>query len=208
MTTMLNTEFLAATETGSRRLMIVLHGLGDSIEGYRWLPAAMQLPWLNYLLINAPDPYYGGFAWYDLENPASGIERSRRLLFPLLDQLATRDFQAEQIVFSGFSQGCLMSIEIGARYPHHLAGIVGISGYVHEPLQLVAQLAPEAVRQRFLITHGTQDPLIPIAQVRPQMEILRRAGLQIEWREFVKAHTIAGEEELSVIRDFVRNSFS
>jgi phospholipase/carboxylesterase len=125
----------------------------------------------------------------------------------LLDQLAARDFPSEKIVFGGFSQGCLLSLEIGARYPHRLAGIVGISGYVHEPEQLVKQLSPEASRQRFLVTHGTQDPLIPIEKVRPQMDILRRAGLQIDWREFVKVHTIAGEAEMSVIRDFVRNSY-
>ncbi len=202
------TEFIAATEKGSRRLMIVLHGLGDSVEGYRWWPDAMQLPWLNYLLVNAPDPYYGGFAWYNLEDPARGIERSRTLLFQLLDELAGKDFPAEKIVFSGFSQGCLMAMEIGARYGRHLAGIVGISGYVHEPERLVKELAPEATRQRFLVTHGTLDPLIPITKVRPQIEFLRRAGLQIEWHEFVKAHTIAGEAEMSVVRDFVRNSYA
>jgi phospholipase/carboxylesterase len=204
---MLNTEFIAATQGISRRLMIVLHGLGDSVEGYRWWPEAMQLPWLNYLLVNAPDPYYGGFAWYDLEDPARGIERSRLLLFQLLDQLAGKDFPPDKIVFSGFSQGCLLSMEIGARYQHLLAGIVGISGYVYEPDRLVKELAPEATRQRFLVTHGTQDPLIPIIKVRPQIEILRQAGLQIEWREFVKAHTIAGEAEMSVIREFVKNSY-
>ena len=187
--------------------MIVLHGLGDSMEGYRWWPEAMQLPWLNYLLVNAPDPYYSGFSWYDLENPAPGVERSRGLLFHLLEQLAVKNFPADQIVLSGFSQGCLMSIEIGARHRHRLAGIVGISGYVLDPEQLVKQLAPEAVLQRFLITHGTQDPLIPIGEVRPDIEILKRAGLQIEWREFVKAHTIAGEDEMSVIRDFVKSRF-
>jgi phospholipase/carboxylesterase len=100
-----------------------------------------------------------------------------------------------------------MSIEIGARYRHHLAGIVGVSGYVFEPEQLVKQLAPEAAGQRFLVTHGTQDPLIPIAQVRPQMDILRRAGLQIDWREFIKGHTIAGESEMAVVREFVQNSY-
>jgi phospholipase/carboxylesterase len=204
---MLNTEFIASTQGSSQRLMIVLHGLGDSVEGYRWWPEAMQLPWLNYLLINAPDPYYGGFAWYELEDPARGIERSRILLFQLLDQLAGKKFPPENIVFSGFSQGCLLSIEIGARYRHRLAGIVGISGYVHEPERLVKELAPEAVHQRFLLTHGTQDQPIPIAQVRPQMDILRRAGLQIDWREFVKGHTIAGEAEMSVIREFVRKSY-
>lgn len=208
MSTNLHTEFLPAPEPGSRRLMIVLHGLGDSMEGYRWWPEAMQLPWLNYLLVNAPDPYYSGFSWYDLENPAPGVERSRGLLFHLLEQLAVKNFPADQIVLSGFSQGCLMSIEIGARHRHRLAGIVGISGYVLDPEQLVKQLAPEAVLQRFLITHGTQDPLIPIGEVRPDIEILKRAGLQIEWREFVKAHTIAGEDEMSVIRDFVKSRFA
>ena len=63
---MLDTEFIQARQDAGPRLMIVLHGLGDSMEGYRWLPEAMQLPWLNYLLVNAPDPYYGGFAWYDI----------------------------------------------------------------------------------------------------------------------------------------------
>jgi len=205
---MLDSEFIVATGENSGRLMIVLHGLGDSMEGYRWWPDAMQLPWLNYLLVNAPDPYYGGFAWYDLQNPAHGIERSRKLLFQLLDELARKKFPPEKIVFSGFSQGCLMSMEIGARYRHRLSGIVGVSGYVYEPEQLVKQLAPEASRQRFLITHGTQDPLIPVAQVRLQMDVLHQAGLQIEWREFVKGHTIAGETEMSVIRDFVQSCYA
>jgi phospholipase/carboxylesterase len=204
---MLKTEFIAAAQRSSRRLMIVLHGLGDSVEGYHWWPEAMQLPWLNYLLVNAPDPYYGGFAWYDLNNQGPGIERSRTLLFQLLDQVAANGFPADSIVFSGFSQGSLMSCEIGARYPHHLAGIVGISGYVHEPERLVKELAPEAVHQRFLVTHGTQDPLIPIANVRPQIEILRQAGLHIEWHEFVKPHSIAGEAEMSVIRGFARKCY-
>jgi phospholipase/carboxylesterase len=205
---MLHTEFIVAPEPGSRRLMIVLHGLGDSIEGFRWMPQAMQLPWLNYLLVNAPDPYYGGFAWYDLEEPETGVERSRRLLFELLDSVMAKDIPAENIILSGFSQGCLMSIDVAARIRHHLAGVVGISGYVHEPGRLAKELAPEAKGQRFLVTHGTQDPVIPITIVRPQIEFLRKAGLQIEWREFVKAHTIAGEDELSVIRQFVQESYA
>jgi phospholipase/carboxylesterase len=206
---MLTTELITAAERTSRRLMIVLHGLGDSMEGYRWVPDAMQLPWLNYLLVTAPDPYYGGFSWYDLYNdPAPGIERSRKLLFDLLDDLRLRQFATDQIIFSGFSQGCLMSLEIGARYPWRMAGIVGISGYAHQPEKLVRELSPVARQQRFLLTHGTQDPLIPIEQVRPQIAVLKKAGLQIDWREFNKAHTIAGEVELAVIRDFVRNSYT
>ncbi len=206
---MLETELIPAKEPIEPRLMIVLHGLGDSMEGYRWLPQAMRLPWLSYLLVNAPDCYCTGFAWYDLDDESgAGIERSRKLLFELLDQTRSRGFPAEKMVVFGFSQGCLMTIETGARYPHRLAGLVGISGYVFEPEQLVKQLAPQALEQRFLLTHGTQDPLIQIGRVRPQIEILRKAGLKLDWREFAKAHTIAGESEVNVVRDFVIDSYA
>ncbi|MGD1084683.1 MAG: serine esterase [Verrucomicrobiota bacterium] len=201
---MLTTRFIPAVETESRRLMIVLHGLGDSMEGHAFWPRALGLPWLNFLLVNAPDPWYGGFSWFDIETGA-GIPRSRHLLFQLLDSLG--EFPSEQILFSGFSQGCLMSIEVGTRYHRLLAGIVGISGFVHEPEQLIREFSPVARQQRFLITHGVQDPLIPIATARPQIALLRKAGLQIDWREFDKGHTIAGEEELAVIRQFVRDCY-
>ena len=84
---MLETDLVPAQEKDSRRLMVVLHGLGDSMEGYRWLPPALGLPWLNYLLVNAPDPYFGGYSWYDFSGDAgTGVERSRALLFELLDE--------------------------------------------------------------------------------------------------------------------------
>jgi phospholipase/carboxylesterase len=202
---MLRTQFIPAAAAPGRRLMIVLHGLGDSVEGWLWLPEALRLPWLNYLLVNAPEPYYGGWSWYDIDS-GDGIKSSRQLLFQLLDGL--KEYPAGQIVFSGFSQGCLMSIEVGARYPRRFAGIAGISGYVHEPEQLVRELSPVARQQRFLLTHGTHDPLIPIEKVRSQVALLKKAGLNIDWREFVKAHTVAGEEELAVVRRFVEESFA
>ena len=78
MRAMLETEFYPAAQKDSKRLLIALHGLGDSTAGYRWMPSALQLPWLNYLLVNAPDDYYGGYSWYDFAgNPGPGIERSR-----------------------------------------------------------------------------------------------------------------------------------
>jgi len=202
---MLEADLVPAPEKNSPCLMVVLHGLGDSLEGYRWLPPALGLPWLNYLLVNAPDPYFGGYSWYDFSGDVgAGVERSRALLIELLDEQRKRGWTTEQSVLFGFSQGCLMTIEIGLRYPHRFAGLVGISGYVHEPEQSLRELSPVAKLQRFLITHGTDDPLIPFAAVREQIKLLKTGGLQIEWHEFAKAHTIAGETELAVIRDFVR----
>src|SRR5579872_5695765 len=201
---MLETDFVPAAQKNSRRLMVILHGLGDSMAGFAWLPEALGLPWMNYLLVNAPDPYYGGYAWYDFAGGRhAGLPRSRELLFELLDAQRARGFPTEETELLGFSQGCLMTMEAGLRYPHRFAGLVGISGYVLEPEQMVRELSPVARQQRFLVTHGFHDPIIPFVLVRGQINILKGAGLNIFWHEFIKAHNIAGEAELQVIRDFI-----
>ena len=202
---MLTHELIPAAEADSKSLMVVLHGLGDSMEGYRWLPDAMGFPWLNYLLVNAPDDYSGGFSWYDIyENPGPGVERSRKALFELLDAQRESGFPADQIFQFGFSQGCLMTMEVAMRYPHRLAGCVGVSGYIHEPEQAITELSPVAKEQKILFTLGTFDPLIPAEKVKGQLNLLRKdGGMQIQSEELPKEHTIAGEEELSLIRDFI-----
>jgi len=206
---MLHSELIPATDRSSKRLMIMLHGLGDSLEGYRWFPEAMRLPWLNYLLVNAPDEYYGGYSWFDLNaaEMATGVIRSRRLLFELLDAQRNRGFPTEQTTLGGFSQGCLMTMEVGLRYPHRFTGLVGISGWVCALEQALKELSPVARDQRFLLTHGTFDPIVPFSQTRQQVVALQAAGLQVAWHEFAKPHTIAGEEELRVIREFVRQGY-
>ena len=205
---MLETRLIPASDKKSRRLMVVLHGLGDSMDGYGWLPSALDLPWLNYLLINAPDDYFGGYSWFDFEgDAATGIERSRKLLFELLDAQGQGGFPADQTVVFGFSQGCLMTIELGIRYPHRFAGLIGISGFVVGLDQLLAEASPVARQQTFLITHGIQDPLLQFDQVRAQVRRLTDSGLNIEWHELAKEHTIAGETELALIRAFVRSCF-
>ena len=202
---MLTHELIPAAEADSKWLMVVLHGLGDSMEGYGWLPEAMDLPWLNYLLVNAPDEYHGGYSWYDfMEDPAPGVKRSREALFELLDAQREAGFLAGQIFQFGFSQGCLMTMEVAMRYPHKLAGCIGISGYVHEPEAALEEMSPAAKDQEILFTLGIFDPIIPPGKVRGQLNLLQAdGGLQIKVKEFAKDHTIAGEDELSLIRDFI-----
>jgi phospholipase/carboxylesterase len=206
---MLHTELIPAAEKNSRRIFVVLHGLGDSIGGWRWLPAALDLPWLNYLLVNAPDEYYGGYSWFDYPGDiAPGIHRSRKLLFELLDGLRAKNFPADQITLGGFSQGSLMAVETGLRHPHRLAGIVGISGWIFDLEKLIRDLTPVAKSQRVLITHGHYDPLLPFAETQRQIRQLKAAGVNVEWHEFPKEHTIYGAEEVAVIREFVRAGYA
>jgi phospholipase/carboxylesterase len=205
---MLHSEMVPASERGSKRLMVMLHGLGDSIEGYRWMPEALKLPWLNFLLVNAPDEYYEGFSWFDYpDNLAPGILRSRKLLFGLLDDLRAQGCTPDQITLGGFSQGGLMTVDVGLRYPHTLAGLVDISGWIFEIEKLLKELSPVAREQRLLITHGPYDPVIPFDPVREQANQLRTAKLQVDWQPFPKGHTIYGQEEITAIREFVKAGY-
>lgn len=205
---MLEGELIPAAEKNSRRLMIMLHGMGDSIEGYRWMPEALDLPWLNFFLVNAPDEYYGGFSWFDYpDNIGPGVLRSRKLLTELLDGLRVKGFQPQDITLGGFSQGGLMTVDAGLRYPHRLAGLVDISGWVYEIDKLLKEIPPANRDQRLLISHGPYDPLIPFDPVKEQAEQLKASGLRVEWHEFPKAHTIYGNDEIEVIREFVRKGY-
>ena len=95
-----------------------------------------------------------------------------------------------------------MSIETGLRYNKRLAGIIGVSGYVHEPERSLKMASPVAKEQRFLVTHGTRDTLIPIKPVREQIEQLKRAGIQIEFHDLPKDHTVI-EPEIELFRKFI-----
>lgn len=206
--TKLHGKFIPAADKNSRRLFVFLHGLGDSADGWSALPEELALPSLNYLLVNAPDEYYGGYSWFDYPGDiAPGIHRSRKMLFELLDDLRAKNFPADQITLGGFSQGCLMAIETGLHYPHRLAGIVGISGWVFEIENVIRDLTPVAKSQRLLITHGHFDPLLPFGEAQKQAKQLQAAGLSVAWHEFPKAHTVHGEEEFAVVREFVRAGY-
>ena len=58
------------------------------------------------------------------------------------------------------------------------------------------------------MTHGTQDPLIPCAPVKEQVELMQRQGFNFTWQDYPKEHTIYGEVELQCFREFLENAKS
>jgi phospholipase/carboxylesterase len=203
--TKLGTELVPVVGTVPAGLVIVLHGLGDTHHGWRWFPDELGLRQVAYLLVDAPDDYYAGFAWYDFYgDQGAGIRRSRLLLHQLLDECRERGFASERTVMVGFSQGCVMALEAGLRYPHRLAGLVGISGYVYEQERLVNDLGPSAHEVPVLLTHGTRDPLLNVGVTRAQASRLKEAGLKVHWHEYLKEHTVEMTREIPVIREFIQ----
>ena len=73
-----------------------------------------------------------------------------------------------------------MTLETGLRYPHRFRALIGVSGYVLDPDVLLREASAVVREQRVLVTHGRQDPLIPFAAVKKQMEQLRGGGVPLD----------------------------
>jgi phospholipase/carboxylesterase len=203
----LKATFTPATAPGPQNdscLLIVLHGRGDSPAGFSFLPEALAIPELDYLMLQAPEPYYDGYSWYDHPpNQLPGITRSRVLLEETLTAVWRQGYAPERTLLFGFSQGCLMTLEFGSRYAHRLAGYVGISGYAYDVDAIVREAVPENRAGPWLITHGTRDDVLPVDRSRAQMEQLQAAGFALEYREYAKSHTIDDLDEIPFLRKWI-----
>ena len=204
MRTTLISELVASRH--SKKYLVVLHGRGDSLAGFRWLPEALGLD-INYLLVNAPDPYYTGYSWYGLPpDQKPGVDRSRLLLDQLFYELETQGIASSDTALLGFSQGCLMALEWGARTPRQLAAFIGISGYCLDPDGIIAEQSTTSQQTRWLITHGHQDSVLDFARTEQQMMTLKNAGWPLEFHAFAKDHTIDDRNELPLLRTFIKSA--
>ena len=186
------------------KLVVVMHGRGDSIAGFTWLPDAMGLPDVGYLLLQAPDDYYGGWSWYDLPpDQGPGVLRSRDLVMAALDALPAQGVAPADVVLFGFSQGCLVAVDVGLRYPHALAGVCGVSGYVMWPERAAAEATPHAKAMPWLVTAGHQDDMVPYETTAEGVKALIAAGIPVEFKGYAKGHTIEPARELPDLREWL-----
>jgi phospholipase/carboxylesterase len=184
---------------------LVLHGLGDSREGWKPVASMLGLDQVGFVFAQAPLPYPPGWSWFDIRGDFSVDERQVRASRGLIDELiehllTTLAIPSEKLFVLGFSQGCLMTLDVGLRSPRRFAGLIGISGFMAMIEDYPAAFGAAAREQRLLLTHGLYDGLIPIAAARRYRDALRRLGLEPKWCEYAKDHGIDPEHELPDLR--------
>lgn len=189
----------------SKKLMIILHGRGDSSEGFTSLPVFLKMDDMNYILFDAPFEYFSGYSWYPLPpDQLPGIVYSSKLLTTALDELFEEEFNASESFLFGFSQGSLLTFEFGARYHKVLAGYIAVSGYIYDDQKLLQEMNPNVKNARWLCTHGTLDGVLPFETSKGQIRRLQNAGFEIEFKSYEKDHSIA-EDELIMISEWIKN---
>ncbi len=191
--------------------IIVLHGLGadgsDFIPVCRELDLREQGP-VRYVLPSAhvmPVSINGGYemrAWYDIlptndlakREDEAGLRRSHLAISALIDREVQRGIAPERIVLMGFSQGCAMALMTGLRYPHRLAGIVALSGYLPLPATVEAERDPANQHTPIFMAHGNDDDIVLMSRGQAAQARLAALGYPIEWHAYPMAHSLCLEE--------------
>jgi phospholipase/carboxylesterase len=137
-------------------------------------------------------------AWYDVtgdgRQDAAGIRSSQARVEALIARERARGVAARSIVLAGFSQGGAIALQTGLRHPERLAGILALSTYLPLP-DTVANEAHAANRDvPVFMSHGTEDPLIPLSWATLSRDHLMALGYAVEWREYPMPHAVCAEE--------------
>lgn len=199
-------------ETGKHptHSIIWMHGLGADGNDFAPIVPALSVgsrQAIRFVFPNAPHmpvTINGGMvmpAWYDIlvaslvrQEDANGILASEKAINALIDREIARGIPAERIVLAGFSQGCAMTLHIGLRQKHRLAGLMGLSGYL--PL---AQSAPEHWTEAnrhtpVFLAHGTMDPVVTLDRGVATRDFLQEHGYDVRWHTYPMPHSVCPAE--------------
>jgi phospholipase/carboxylesterase len=218
----MSTELLECIEreTGAKpdASVIWMHGLGADGNDFVPIVKEMRLPAslsIRFVFPHAPVrpvTLNNGLrmrAWYDLSagdiaNRADigGIRASQAQIDALIAREVARGVSERRIVLAGFSQGGVIALHTGLRYPKRLAGIVAMSTYVAQPDTLAAEGSPANRDIPIFMAHGTMDPMIRLAWGDASRRALQAAGYHVEWHTYPMEHSVVWEE-IEAIRSFL-----
>lgn len=179
---------------------IVVHGLGSNEEDLLGLGRPLGLP-IRLVAprgpMQVPLGFSVGYAWYEFAgsgNPEpEGFNRSLDALVQFVRAVRTRfDVPREQLIMMGFSQGAVMSIATALSIPDEIGGVAALSGYMPRP---TGWAPPHDYLGGLpvLVTHGSEDHVLPVEWGREAAESLRHMGADVQYEEFSMAHQVSPE---------------
>ncbi len=176
-----------ASGSKPEQLVILLHGLGADGQDLIGL-APILAEFLPHAVFVSPDAPYRcdmapmGYQWFSLQEwTTESILRGVQQAAPVLDSFITGQIEdhgvtAAKTALLGFSQGSMMSLYAGPRYPEKLAGVVGFSGaLIWEDNPDLAALHKIPIH----LVHGDADTVVPPSAYQHAREALEVSGFTV-----------------------------
>jgi phospholipase/carboxylesterase len=186
--------------------VIWLHGLGDSGAGFSPIVPELGLPKnhpVRFVFPHAPEQAvtinqgYVMRSWYDIKSmdlhnraDMKGVIESEIKVKALIKEQIDAGIPASNIVLAGFSQGGVVGLFTGLRYPEKLAGIMALSCYLPNADVLPEQLSVANSNTAILQQHGDNDDVVALSAGKMANKLLNANNYPVKWQTYPMAHSV------------------
>ena len=165
----LKTKITEPENKDIKNAVILLHGYGGDGEDINMLTLNWRrfLPNTVFLSPNAHEKCNinpVGYQWFDLsiDDPKYILEQSlnaEKVLKKFINEVKKKySLNSSKICIAGFSQGCMMSINVGLTSDENFGCIVGFSGKIIDKKNLSERITSKT---KILLIHGDLDSIVP-----------------------------------------------
>jgi phospholipase/carboxylesterase len=194
---------------GPHPTLIALHGWGASAHDLLGLAPHLHGGRALVLCPQGPfgfeiGPGVNGYGWFPLSSgrppDAAAFACGQGALAAFLAEAQDHyPVDRRKLVLLGFSQGGVMAYDAALRAPERFAGLVALSSWLPFALLGSVPRLPAHAQLPAFVSHGTEDPMIPLAMGRESRDRLIDLGVPTTYREYGMGHEIRPE----TLRDLV-----
>ena len=175
-----------------QQVIILCHGYGGDGKDISTLAIKWQrfLPDAIFLCPNAPEICADnpqGYQWFDLRSEKEEIVFEKSLiaeekLNTFLDQVFDKlQLEPTNSALVGFSQGCMISIQVGLKKKKQINCLIGYSGKVINQKHLSNNIKS---KPKIFLMHGAKDTIVSPTHLLEAKEYLNKRGLKIKTKLF------------------------
>tara|TARA_Y100001936_G_C15944911_1_gene596855 strand:+ start:404 stop:1054 length:651 start_codon:yes stop_codon:yes gene_type:complete len=171
-----------------KNAIILLHGYGGdgadiSSIAYTWRR------FIDNTIFLCPDGHQtcklnpNGFQWFDLSIDdqnyvISESKKAEKILIEYIEQIKKKyNLENSQIILSGFSQGCMMSINLGLVCNESFKSVIGFSGKIIDKDDLKERIISKT---DMLLFHGDADEVVPPSNLLEVKDFLERNKIKVD----------------------------
>ena len=195
--------------------IILLHGYGGDGKDISML----TLNWKRFLpntIFLCPDGHErcsinpSGYQWFDLTNddPNSILEESKKAENKINEFIKevkkNYNLKNSQICLSGFSQGCMMSINLALTSNENYNCVVGFSGKIIDKKDLLKRKTSST---KMLLMHGDMDAVVPSNNLLEAKDFMIRNNIQVETKLIKNCDHHIPIEASSLALNYIKNNF-
>ena len=199
-----------------KNAIILLHGYGGDGKDI----SLLSLNWKRHLpntIFICPNGHEkcsinpSGFQWFDLtkDDPNYTLEQSiqaEKKLNLFIDEIKSEfNLENDKICLSGFSQGCMMSINLGLTSDNEFSCIVGFSGKIINEENLKSRIK---VSTNTLLIHGDSDKVVQPSFMLEAKDFFIRNNIKIETHLIKNCDHNIPIEASSIALNYILKKFS